>query len=120
MAPIGLGERAVLRYRRFPGSTWGGQKVLWVAAPKYDGPVLIRGGRVDAAGGLGFNADGGGPPLAELQLPPGSAPTNTNRGGYREWPSYTRVTSPGCYAYQVDGTDFSYVVVFEAAPMDDA
>jgi len=29
-------------------------------------------------------------------------------------PSYTRVRAPGCYAYQVDGLGFSYVIVFEA------
>jgi hypothetical protein len=29
-------------------------------------------------------------------------------------PSYTRVRTPGCYAYQVDGTTFSYTIAFEA------
>jgi hypothetical protein len=29
-------------------------------------------------------------------------------------PSYTRLRGPGCYAYQVDGTSFSRVVVFRA------
>lgn len=31
-------------------------------------------------------------------------------------PSFTRVREPGCYAYQVDGLGFSYVIVFEAKP----
>jgi hypothetical protein len=117
VSPVGLGEHAVLRYRSFDGSNWGGQKVLWVAAPDYDGPVLIRGGRLDGVGAAGFNVNGDGQPLAELQLPPGSEPGGTNRGGYREWPSYTRVRAPGCYAYQVDGTDFSYTIVFRAVPL---
>jgi hypothetical protein len=91
--------------------------VLWVAAPDYDGPILIRGGRVNGQGGVGFNMNGGGPPLAELQMPPGSEPTRINRGGYRAWPSYTRVRRPGCYAYQVDGTSFSYAIVFRAEPL---
>jgi hypothetical protein len=115
VSPVGLGEHAVLRFRRFRGSDWGGQKVLWVAAPGYDGPALIRGGRLDANGGVGFNVHGNGPPLQELQLPPG--PTLNIDRGYREWPSYTRVTEPGCYAYQVDGTGFSYVIVFRATPL---
>jgi hypothetical protein len=29
-------------------------------------------------------------------------------------PSLTRLRAPGCYAYQVDGRTFSYVVIFEA------
>ncbi|MBA2462339.1 MAG: hypothetical protein H0V45_11335 [Actinobacteria bacterium] len=29
-------------------------------------------------------------------------------------PSLTRLRAPGCYAYQVDGRTFSYVIVFEA------
>jgi len=27
------------------------------------------------------------------------------------------VRAPGCYAYQVDGVDFSSVIVFEAKPL---
>jgi hypothetical protein len=116
VAPVGLGEQGTLKFRHFPGSEWGGQKVLWVAAPGYDGPVLIRGGRVDGAGGVGFNLNGDGPPLRELQLPPASAQMTINHDrGYREWPSYTRVRTSGCYAYQVDGAAFSYVIVFRAA-----
>lgn len=117
LGPVGLGSHATLRFRPFAGSEWGGQKVLWVAVPGYDGPALIRGGRVDGYGGVGFNVNGSGPPFAELQLPPGNEPERINRGGYREWPSYTRVRLPGCYAYQVDGTNFSYVIVFRAEPL---
>ena len=29
-------------------------------------------------------------------------------------PSYTRLRAPGCYAYQVDGPNFSYPVAFRA------
>ncbi len=116
VGPVGLGTHAILRFRPFHGSDWGGQKVLWVAAPSYDGPILIRGGRVDGDGGVGFNLPGTRSPLAELQLPPGAA-LNTYRG-WRNWPSYTRVLAPGCYAYQVDGAEFSYTIVFRAVPLD--
>ncbi len=116
VAPVGFGTDSTLHYRpRFHGSDWGVQKVLWVAAPDYDGPILIRGGRVDGEGGVGFNI-GAGRTLAEIQLPPGPA-LNTNNEGWRNWPSYTRIETPGCYAYQIDGTDFSYIVVFRATPM---
>jgi hypothetical protein len=38
--------------------------------------------------------------------------------GYREWPSYTRIRTSGCYAYRVDGTDFSSVILFRAIRVD--
>jgi hypothetical protein len=31
--------------------------------------------------------------------------------GYEDYPSMTRVRGAGCYAYQVDGRTFSYLVV---------
>lgn len=34
----------------------------------------------------------------------------------KDRPSTTRVRAPGCYAYQVDGTTFSSVIVFGAKP----
>jgi hypothetical protein len=114
VAPVLLGEHATLHYYRrgFHGSHWGGGKVLWVSAPEYNGPILIRGGRVDGSGGVGFSIDNR-LPLVELQLPAGHS-LNIDNGGWRNWPSATRVLTPGCYAYQVDGTDFSYVIVFLA------
>jgi hypothetical protein len=117
VGPVGLGTHAILRFRPFHGSDWGGQKVLWAAAPSYEGSILIRGGQVNGAGGVGFNVNGDGPPFAELQLPPSGPWTSRSNGGWRGWPSYTRVREPGCYAYQVDGTDFSYVIVFRAVAL---
>ena len=38
----------------------------------------------------------------------------TPPAGTRYVPSYTRVRGPGCYAYQIDGTTFSRVIVFRA------
>jgi hypothetical protein len=29
-------------------------------------------------------------------------------------PSSTRLRAPGCYAYQIDGLNFSHLIVFEA------
>jgi hypothetical protein len=37
-------------------------------------------------------------------------------GKWLGYASYTRMREAGCYAYQVDGTTFSRVVVFRAAP----
>ena len=88
----------------FAGSLWSGVKVLWFVAPRYRGPVLIRGGGLDHPGRLRFNR-GKVPPL-EMRIQKGNGP--------RDRPSYTRLRAPGCYAYQIDGTTFSRVIVFQA------
>lgn len=99
----------------FAGSQWGGDKVLWVAAASYRGPVLIRGRQLDGSHAVGFGGDV--VPNAELQL---LAPGGSSSGepeGWREWPSYTRLRAGGCYGYQVDGATFSSVIVFHAVPV---
>ena len=110
--PIGLGSesRPQLGYldpipqsSEFFGSGWSGNKVLWVVDRAYRGPVLIRGRRLDGPEELRFER--GFPPPRELRL---TAPAT---------PSYTRVRVAGCYAYQVDGLGFSYLIVFEARPL---
>ena len=115
--PVGFSARAVLTFEypppknsQFAGSAWGGRKVLWVSDPGYEGPILIRGRQLDGPGFLGFGGDE--VPLTEMQLPPGYA--ENFAGGWRNFPSYTRLRAPGCYGYQVDGTTFSEVVVFRA------
>ena len=37
-----------------------------------------------------------------------------NTGGWRLWPGYARLRSPGCYGAQADGTTFSEVIIFRA------
>ena len=92
-------------YSDFAGSLWSGAKVLWFVAPRYRGPVLIRGGRLEQPGRLRFER-GKVPPL-EMRIQKAKGP--------RDRPSYTRLRAPGCYAYQIDGTTFSRIVVFQAA-----
>ncbi len=102
-------------------SGWGGQKVLWVIDPAYHGFVLIRGQQIDGPHALGLN---GGidqpetyaiepPPIVALRL---VAPAPGAAGQWANWPSQTRLQAPGCYAYQVDGSSFSSVIVFQAVP----
>jgi hypothetical protein len=98
----------------FAGSPWGGEKVLWVSNASYAGPVLIRARRLDGQEAAGFG--GGRVPSAELRLLAAGATSADEPAGWREWPSYTRVRGGGCYGYQVDGTDFSAVIFFRAAP----
>jgi hypothetical protein len=107
--PIGLAQPgSVLRFEYPPpatsvlyGSEWGGNKVLWFVSPDAVGPVLVRGARLDAPDEVRFGLEQR--PPAELHLV-----------GAEGHPSATRVRSPGCYAYQVDATGFSYPIVFRA------
>jgi hypothetical protein len=117
--PVGFGKRGVLLFAYppeknglFAGSDWSGQKVLWVSDPKYDGPILIRGRQVDGTNGLRFGRNG--PRLLE-ELAFGAHGAGNWSGGWRNFPSYTRLRAPGCYAYQVDGAGFSDTIVFRAS-----
>jgi hypothetical protein len=107
--PVGLDANGVLSTVTRDGVYL--QKVLWVSAPSYQGPVLIRGSRLDGPGNVQF-ATGSAAPTNEFRLLEPGASSPGEGAGWREWPSYTEVPQPGCYAYQVDGIDFSSVVVF--------
>jgi hypothetical protein len=96
----------------FAGSKWGGQKVLWAVAPEVTTEVLVRGRQLDGSGGVRF-----GPaidPDPELLLPAPSPSDSRVAGGWRDFPGYTRLQHPGCYAYQVDTPSTSNVIVFHA------
>jgi hypothetical protein len=100
----------------FANSAFSGQKILWVGTPAYRGPVLIRGYAIDGSRhqvrfGAAIH------PYAAMQLPPQGADSAwTIRDGWRNWPSLTRVSAPGCYAWQVDGRNFSYEIDFRVVP----
>jgi hypothetical protein len=120
--PIGIGSDGVLTFQYPPakdsqwaGSGWGGSKVLWAASARYRGPILIRGGRLDRRGGLRFDGEGGSL-SKELRLPANKtwAMHAGSPKGWRYFPSQTRLQASGCYAYQVDGTNFSRVIVFRS------
>jgi hypothetical protein len=103
------GGRAALHYLRGWGyEGWDGTKLLWTV-PGYVGPYIVRGRQLDGAGELRFDQ---GPSWSnklhrELRLD----------GPYpRLNPAATFLRNPGCYAYQVDGRGFSYLIVFEARP----
>jgi hypothetical protein len=100
--PIGLAHGVLVLVPSPEGGVWAGQKVLWFVHPRYSGPVLVRGRRLDGAGLVRFGR--GVVPARELRLPAGTS----------EQPSFTRLRSLGCYAYQIDGVGFSRVIVFRA------
>jgi hypothetical protein len=100
------------REERRGGAYW--HKTLWAVDPKYDGPVLIRARGLDPAQLVQFAepsaAPGGSAELVgELEF------RREQTNSWRYGPSMTILPGPGCYAFQVDGTTFSEVIVFEAA-----
>lgn len=107
-------SNGIFRYappKNFDSTDWGGNKVLWaVDTPHYPGIVLVRGRQLDGSNELRF--DTGALPSPELQI----SPYPGTQEGWTGQPSYTRVRAPGCYGYQIDGTTFSKVVIFEAEP----
>src|SRR5215211_1314916 len=99
--------------RRVRGSRSWAVATLWVSRPSYEGPVLVRAGRLDRAGRIGFGW--GARPRDELRLR-ASAPWPSQPidipSGWRVAKIPIRVSDPGCYAFQVDGHGFSYVLPF--------
>jgi hypothetical protein len=111
-SPVSPQGGADIKLTQFIGSSWSGARVIWIAQPSYSGPVLIRGGRTDGGGAVGFGE--GHVPLDELQFLGSGQQAPPPPPGGRSWLSFSRVRGPGCYAYQVDGTSFSRVIAFRA------
>lgn len=112
VGPVGI-PSGVLAYQApgpdtvWAGQSWGGQKVLWAVDDALDGPVLIRGHQLDGPLEVRFENAA----LPELVSEPGYGGVP---GGWRDYPSYTRLRAPGCYAYQVDTATGSTIIVFRA------
>jgi hypothetical protein len=104
----------------FAGTGWPGMKVIWRVGPEYIGPVLLRGERLDGPGQLRFGSytgtvGQGTPPRASFQAqayPELGYPGEDSTPSATTYPSDIRVQTPGCYGLQVDGTNFSEVIIF--------
>jgi hypothetical protein len=95
---------------------WFAIKDVWVIAGSYRGPVLIRGGRIDGAGSVELAWNPTTEQVGSLVIDPGSPSLQTDpQTGWRSVPMEAFVRSPGCYAYQIDGTGFTSFIVFEAS-----
>jgi len=120
--PVGFDEESTIEFEYppspssvFAGSGWGGQKTLWIVRPGYDGRILIRGAQLDGPNEVRFA-------LADARLLPelafSAGQTNAWSAGaerWRQFPTYTRVRSAGCYVFQIDTETFSSRVYFRAA-----
>ena len=105
--------------------TWLDQKVYWAVDTGYSGPLLLRGGRIDGDGLLRFDrylgavgyTGGAGDGLRHPELAYVRDGLNADGDSTSSsYPSGIHVSSPGCYAIQVDGAGFSQTLVFRAAP----
>jgi hypothetical protein len=93
---------------------WSALQTLWFSAPGYQGPFVVRGRRLGASGVIEVRPGSTGlvPGSGPLIVPAGA--TANTQDGYRTVPGSTWARSPGCYAWQVDGRDFSEVIVVDA------
>jgi hypothetical protein len=109
----GSGGRMYARPDVQYGGIWAGGKVFWYVRASYQGPILIRGRRLDGPQWLRFN--GRSLPPRELRIKPHETVAWEGQPvGSRGVPSSVRVRAPGCYGVQIDGTTFSRIVVFTA------
>ncbi len=91
-------------------SEWSGNKVAWVAREDFAGRVLVRGGPRNGADGVRF----GDRPQPQTELRLTFSADDRGEGGWLSRGTFTRVRSPGCYAWQLDGRDFTRVITFRA------
>jgi hypothetical protein len=102
MPNYGFGEGPV--YLSGQLEWYAGQVSIFLIRPAYTGAALTRGHRLDGSGGFPFNS-----PSGQLAIPPAAQSS--------EWRMITSslpsTIAPGCYGVQIDGDDFSEVVVFK-------
>jgi hypothetical protein len=87
-------------------------KVLWVSAPDYFGPALIRGRRLDGPGGIFFSNSR---QVTELRFELDTrVRASASDQGWRYLPSTVNVEGPGCYGFQIDGPGWTETIVMRA------
>lgn len=104
------GEIVIAPPVNFGSETWGGNKVLWALSVEAGGPALIRGGRLDGPEEVRFD-DGSLPSEEKVLDPKGGTALG---GGWYDFPGFVRLSTPGCYGFQIDTTAGSDYVVAEA------
>ena len=111
-----------------PAKGWNDIGTIWVVSPQVRGDVLLRASSLDGRGPIGLS-----PyeftlllnvstsilqrPTAALLLPTVVTREgfNLTRSGWRNYRGFFDFQSGGCYGVQIDGSNFSYDIVFRAA-----
>jgi hypothetical protein len=94
---------------------WLALKTHFFSSPSYQGAFLVRARRLDRSGPVTLGAAPG--QAASFFAPAGPAANGLD--GWREFPQSTFVKGPGCYGVQVDGENFSEVIVIQMlSPLD--
>ncbi len=110
------GHTVALRTQDLTPDGWYSVKDVWVVAGSYSGPVLVRGGRIDAEGPLQLAWNPTTEQVRSLVIDEASPSLQRDfETGWRSVPMEAFVRTPGCYAYQVDGVGFTAFIVFEAS-----
>jgi hypothetical protein len=87
-------------------------KTPWVSKPDYAGPIFIRGRLLTGSEKLRFAAGGYKSTDAfELNAPP---PERNDPSHWSFWPTSMFVPRAGCYGIQIDTSDSTDVIIFEA------
>ena len=102
-------QRGVVGLEKSDVKGWLAFKSIWFSSPRYQGPWIVRAERLGSRGSIAL-IDGA--MRAALVVPPG--PTLNEFSRWRTAPQGTYVTTQGCYAFQIDGLKFSYVIVIRA------
>jgi hypothetical protein len=117
-AGLGLGKQPSFKFQypppansRWEGTGWGGNKNIWVVANSHRGPVLVRGRQLDGPNDVRF--ENGRPAFTDASRRQPSLELRLSGPELHGNPSTTRLRAGGCYAFQLDGRDFSYLIVFE-------
>lgn len=93
---------------------WYALETIWYALPSYKGPFVVRAAKIGPRGPIEVvpGANGHEPGAGPLVVSAGPTRFDTY-GGYRTRPDSTWVKGPGCYAWQVDGSSFSNLIVVD-------
>jgi len=89
-------------------------KVLLAIEGSYQGPILIRALTLAGSGEFQVSLGDGIRWRSEERIDTsGGRPPGDQR--FWNYTGYAKVSAPGCYAYQVDGSDFSNAIVFQVS-----
>jgi hypothetical protein len=89
-------------------------KIGFYSVPEHHGVILIRGRQLDGVNQVLFHDPAGSTALVVMTVPGPQGMVALTAELSVVVPTYVYVPASGCYAWQVDGAEFSEVIVFKA------